>query len=61
MRVTRRTKCGFTGESNIDLPSPAAPYRAVVVDSEFHERVVWLLPVVNGVALAYLSSREETQ
>ena len=61
MRVTRRTECGFTGESSIDLPSPTAAYRAVIVDSEFHERIVLLLSVVDGVAFAHLSRREETQ
>src|SRR5678815_1408774 len=59
MRERGRTKRRFSRRSHIDLPSSGGGQRAVVLGGQFHEQVVWMLPVMDGVAVTYLAGREQ--
>ncbi len=61
MRISRWAKRWLTGNSRVDLPSPYTTEATLEVDGEFHEEIVLLLPIVNGVALTDLSGREKTE
>jgi hypothetical protein len=61
VRISGWTKRRFTCESRVCLPIPRSADAPVVIDSEFHEQVVLLLPIVDGVALAHLARREKAQ
>ena len=61
MRLARRAKRRFTGKARVQLPAPRSAQLTVVIDGELHEQLVGLLPIVDGVPVAHLGSREQTQ
>lgn len=54
MRIPTGAKRRLPGEPGVHLPAPRAPQLTFVIDSELHEQIVRLLPIVNGVASAHL-------
>ena len=61
VRVSGRAERGLSRHAGIDLPPPRSAERALVVDGQFHDEIVRLLAVVDGVAVTDLACREVVQ
>jgi hypothetical protein len=61
VRVSRRAERRLTSESRVDLPAPPSAERPVVVNREFHEEVVLLLTVMDGVSITDFPHCEKAQ
>jgi hypothetical protein len=59
MRKSRRPERRLAGRTAIDLPAPSPCHRPVVLDRQFHEEVVRVLAIVDGVAVAGFAGSQQ--
>src|SRR5688500_11615475 len=59
MRIGHRTERRLAGEAPVDLPAQVAANRTLVLAGQLHEKVVWMLAIVNRVTIALLTRGQQ--